>query len=114
MAVCRSAMMPAHIPISRRRLKLTGLARARSTFHGPRTIAPDVRNRAGYAVAMLRCEIGSLRAENSSQNNAVDDAVVTASVACRIIRRLKNDERRFRGSSGDWGILKSLWILPSD
>ena len=46
-AVCRRAMIPAHIPMSRRRSKLTGLARRRSTFHGPRGTAAAVRNSAG-------------------------------------------------------------------
>src|SRR5215831_20355338 len=71
-------MIPAHIPMSRRRSKLTGLARLRSTFHGPRETATAVRNSAGYAVAMLMCPIRSRRAENNRQNTAVHAKVVIA------------------------------------
>src|SRR5437879_6262270 len=90
-------MIPAHIPTSRRRWKLTGLARPRSTFHGPRKIATAVRNSAGYAVAMLMCEIRSRRTENNRQNTVVQASVVSARIRCVAILRCQYDELVFGG-----------------
>src|SRR5207302_8352779 len=87
MAVCNSAMIPAQIPTSLRKSELTGLGRPRSTLHGPSKTAPAVKSSAGYAVAILRCEMTSRRTENSAQNSAVLLSAVNAIVKCRTILR---------------------------
>src|SRR5258708_32938288 len=84
-AVFTTAITPAHIPRSRRRSKLTGLARPRKTFHGPTNNAPAVRNSAGYAVAMLRWEIRSRRSENNIQKIAVPANVAKRMTTWRVI-----------------------------
>src|SRR5438270_7942482 len=85
-------MIPAHIPMSRRRSKLTGLGRQRSTFHGPRNTATAVRKSAGYAVAMLIREIKSRRTENNRQNIAVTAKAISAMVMWVTVLRCQYDE----------------------
>ena len=91
--VCRSAMMPAHMPRSRRRSKLTGFVRRRRTFQGPIDTATTVIKSAGYAVAMLNREIKSRRMENNSQNSAAHAKLASAINTCRMIlwSSTKND-----------------------
>jgi hypothetical protein len=98
MRVCTSAMIPAQIPTSRRRSKLTGLTRPPSTFHGPSKTATAARRSAGYAVAMLKREMTSRRSENSSQNSAVQLSAVNAIVRCRAIRDCEWERRRVGGA----------------